>query len=64
MSKFLVDESSGSRLAKSLKEKGYDTIYCGDYYSGVPDEEIIKKAKKEKRIIITNDKDFGELVFR
>ena len=64
MLRFLVDESSGGKLAEALKEKGYDTIYCGDYSPGSPDEGILKKARNEDRVIITNDKDFGEMVFR
>ena len=64
MLKFLVDESSGGKLADALKEKGYDTIYCGNYSPGSLDEEILTKSNYEKRILITNDKDFGEAIFR
>ncbi len=64
MLKFLIDESSGGKLAKALKENGYDAVYLGDYYPGAIDEDILKKAKNDERVIITNDKDFGDLILR
>jgi predicted nuclease of predicted toxin-antitoxin system len=62
--KFLVDESTGEKLCKSLIKKGFDAVYVGDVIRGSKDEEVLKYAEKEDRILITNDKDFGELVFR
>lgn len=62
--RLLVDESSGKRLAELLKKEGHDTLFVGDTIPSATDEEVIKKAKKEKRILVTDDKDFGELVFR
>jgi predicted nuclease of predicted toxin-antitoxin system len=50
--RFLVDESTGIRVSEKLKQKGFDSISV---------IEIIKRAKKENRIIVTNDKDFGWL---
>jgi|SRR3989338_2652358 len=64
MLKFLVDESTGKKVAILLKEKGFDISYCGDYSPGALDEEILNKAKIDKRILITNDKDFGEFIFK
>ncbi len=62
--KFLVDECTGRRLALLLKEAGYDVIFVGDWKSGATDEEVLRKAEEEGRILITDDKDFGELIFR
>lgn len=64
MLKFLVDNSSGKKLANALKDKKYDVIYVGDDFPFAEDEEILKIAEKQDRILITNDKDFGELIFR
>ena len=63
MLKFLVDNSSGKGLANALGEK-YDVTYAGDNIPSAEDEEILEMAERENRILITNDKDFGELVFR
>lgn len=64
MLRFLVDNSSGRKLANSLKDKNYDVIYAGNVLPEANDEEILKRAEEENRILITNDKDFGELIFR
>jgi predicted nuclease of predicted toxin-antitoxin system len=63
--RFLVDESVGARLATWLTEHGHDATAVGrDYPRSLPDDEILAIARREGRIIITNDTDFGELVFR
>ncbi len=64
MLKFLVDESSGKKLSKFLLESGFDVKYVMDIMAGASDKDILEFAEREKRILITNDKDFGELIFR
>jgi len=64
MLKFLVDESSGTKLTDMLKTEGYDAIYAGEQFKGASDDELLKIAQYYKRILITNDKDFGEAIFR
>jgi len=59
--KFLVDESTGVQVAEKLKQMGYDTISVIKAMKGAQDTTVIKKAKQEDRVIITNDKDFGWL---
>ena len=62
--KFLVDESSGNKLSKFLLEKGFDTKFVTDIMPSASDKEVLDFAEKEKRVLITNDKDFGGLIFR
>lgn len=62
--RFLVDECAGPSVARWLREIGHDVISVFEESRGAEDEWIIKKANAEKRIIITNDKDFGEMIFR
>ncbi len=64
MLKFLVDESTGRKVAIAIRSEGFDTISVIDDLRGARDLAIIQRAIKEQRIIVTNDKDFGELVFR
>ena len=64
MPKFLVDESSGRGLCAFLLIKGFDANFAFDVKPGASDEEILKFAENENRVLITNDKDFGQLVFR
>ena len=62
--RFLVDESIGNRFADILSRHEYNALFAGNVMRGAPDEKILAFAEKEKLIIITDDKDFGELVFR
>ena len=64
MNRFLVDESCGIKLYQSLLENNYDVESVTNVMPRALDIEILDYADKENRILITNDKDFGELVFR
>ncbi|MGD0622789.1 MAG: DUF5615 family PIN-like protein [Thermacetogeniaceae bacterium] len=59
--KFLVDVCIGGKIAKWLKDLGYNVDEVRTRNPYMPDEDIIDWAFKEKRIILTADKDFGEL---
>lgn len=58
--KFLVDANLPYKLAKSLKERGFDTIHTDDLpdKERTTDREIRRVCKNENRIIITKDTDF------
>jgi predicted nuclease of predicted toxin-antitoxin system len=62
--RFLVDESTGPWVAQWLREHGYEVFSVFEQSRGIDDEEIIQKAFAENRILITNDKDFGDKIFR
>jgi predicted nuclease of predicted toxin-antitoxin system len=63
--RFLIDESVDFRLAGFLASRGHDvTTIIRDYRPGMPDREVLAVAIAEGRILVTNDRDFGELVFR
>ncbi len=64
MLRLLIDESTGRKVARALAESGFDVLYVADVMRGAGDEKILQFAEQEKRILVTNDKDFGELVFR
>lgn len=62
--RFIVDECTGDEVAEWLKNQGFEVFSVFKEKRGAEDEWIIEKAVKENYVIITNDKDFGELVFR
>jgi predicted nuclease of predicted toxin-antitoxin system len=63
--KFLVDESADARLAIHLRSLGHDAAtVAGDYSPALKDPDVLAIAQHEQRVLITNDRDFGELVFR
>jgi predicted nuclease of predicted toxin-antitoxin system len=63
--KFLIDASSDARLVTHLRSLGHEVTRVGtDYPATLPDHEVLSTAHREQRILITDDRDFGELVFR
>ncbi|HDR51420.1 MAG TPA: hypothetical protein ENN90_07340 [Mariniphaga anaerophila] len=62
--KFLADENLEYSIISFLRERDIDVIAVRDILKGVPDAEIINYAFQNNLIIITSDKDFGELTFR
>ncbi len=62
--RFLVDECTGPAVARWLRAEGYDVFSVFEQARGLDDEDVILKAYQENWILITNDKDFGEKVYR
>lgn len=62
--KFLVDECTGTSVVACLRSEGHDAMAVVEVMPEADDEEILDRAVREGRIVVTNDKDFGELVFR
>ena len=62
--RFIVDECTGPALARWLRSEGHDAFSVFEQARGISDNVIIRKAHNESRILITNDKDFGELAYR
>ena len=62
--RFLVDECTGPRVARWLRDQGHDIFSVFDEARGIDDLRIIQKAYEETSILITNDKDFGEKIYR
>lgn len=61
--KFLVDICAGVSILKWLKERGHDILHVADQNPMMSDSDILDWALKEKRILITLDKDFQKLAF-
>jgi predicted nuclease of predicted toxin-antitoxin system len=62
--RFLVDECTGPVVAQWLRLQQHDVFSVYDEARGLDDEAVLQRADAEGRILITNDKDFGELIFR
>lgn len=62
--KFLIDESVEYRIVKFLRESNFDVLAIAEKFPSTPDVDVLSIAYKEKRVLITNDKDFGEIVFK
>ena len=62
--KFLADECCDLSMVNRLREEGHQVDYIQEENPGISDTVVLLNAYKEKRILITEDKDFGELVYR
>lgn len=62
--RFLADVNASGVLCQWLIEMGHDVVKVGDRNRKMSDEEILRWAVDEKRIIITTDQDFEEMIWR
>ena len=62
--KLLADEGVDSAIVSRLRSDGHDVVYVAELSPGITDEAVLELANADERILMTADKDFGELVFR
>ena len=62
--RLLLDANISTRLVAPLQEMGHDVVSQLQENPNAADVDILKRAHMEQRIVITYDKDFGELVFK
>jgi predicted nuclease of predicted toxin-antitoxin system len=62
--RFLADENVSRLVIERLREKGHDVISVAETTPGAPDDEVLNAANADARILITEDRDFGEMVVR
>lgn len=60
---FVADESCAGPVVRALREAGHDVVAIAEVAKGATDEEVLNRALNEKRVLITEDRDFGELVY-
>jgi predicted nuclease of predicted toxin-antitoxin system len=59
--KLLLDKCVSPRTRAALEAAGHDAVWAGDWSSDPGDAAILDAARRESRVLITLDKDFGEL---
>jgi predicted nuclease of predicted toxin-antitoxin system len=60
---FVADESCAGPVIRALREAGHDVIAIADVAKGSNDEQVLDRAVNEERVLITEDRDFGKLVY-
>jgi predicted nuclease of predicted toxin-antitoxin system len=60
---FVADESCAAPVIRALRAAGHDVIAIAEISKGIPDEPVMERAFSERRVLITEDADFGELVY-
>ena len=60
--KLLLDTCLSAKAKAQLKAAGHDVVWAADWPEDPGDETILARAHEERRVLVTLDKDFGELV--
>jgi len=62
--RLLANENIEQPIVDLLRAEGHDVAYVSEVAPGAPDDEVLRVANAESRLVLTNDKDFGEMAFR
>jgi len=61
--RFMADESCDFSVVRARREAGHDVLCVSESSPGVEDAEVIARAHADGRVVLTEDRDFGQLVF-
>ena len=61
--RFLADESCDFSVVRALRSTGHDVLAVAELSSGSDDTVVMNLAHREGRLLLTEDKDFGQLVY-
>jgi predicted nuclease of predicted toxin-antitoxin system len=62
--KFVADENLDRQIVDRLRLDGHNVTYIAEIAPGILDETVFERSRETESVLITADKDFGELVFR
>jgi predicted nuclease of predicted toxin-antitoxin system len=64
MAKFLANENVPSEVVELARQAGHDMKWIAETSPGLDDNAVLAASLAEKRVLLTFDKDFGEMAFR
>lgn len=59
--RLLADEGVDAAIVALLREDGHDVVYVAELFPGITDEAVLELANGDERVLVTADKDFGDL---
>lgn len=62
--RILANENFPGPLIRELRRLGHDVMSVKESMRGSADREVLERSRQEERLVVTFDKDFGELAFR
>jgi predicted nuclease of predicted toxin-antitoxin system len=62
--RILADESIDRQIVNGLRQAGHSVDYVAEMDPGISDDHVLNLANEESALLLTADKDFGELVYR
>jgi len=60
----LADEGVDRQIVERLRQGGHEVLYVAEMEAGIDDDVVLERANERSALLLTADKDFGELVFR
>jgi predicted nuclease of predicted toxin-antitoxin system len=63
MATFLANENMPGDAVEAARQAGIDTTWVGELSPGISDDEVLALSLAEGRVLVTFDKDFGEMAF-
>jgi predicted nuclease of predicted toxin-antitoxin system len=61
---FLADESVDFPIVEKLREEGHSVLAIAEMSPSISDDDVLEIANSQVMLLVTGDKDFGELIFR
>jgi predicted nuclease of predicted toxin-antitoxin system len=61
--RFVANESCDFSVVRALRAAGHDVVAIAEVFPRISDDEVLKLARDDRRVLLTEDKDFGELVY-
>jgi predicted nuclease of predicted toxin-antitoxin system len=61
--RFLADESCDFAVVRALRTAGHDVVAVAEVQEGAPDETVVALALEGSYVLLTEDRDFGRLVY-
>ena len=61
--RLLANENVSDTVVRTLRQRGHDVLSAKESMRSQPDEKLLARAQAEGRILVTHDRDFGELAF-
>lgn len=62
--KIVADENVDQQIVDRLRADGHEVLFVAEFDPGIDDEAVLLRSRQTNAILLTADKDFGELVFR
>ena len=60
----VADESVDRPIVERLRQDGHDTTYVAELSPSINDDQVLQEANIRRALLLTEDKDFGELAYR
>jgi predicted nuclease of predicted toxin-antitoxin system len=62
--RFLANENFPAASVRHLRQSGHDVLYVSENFPSLDDEVVLGRAHDEQRLLLTFDRDYGELIFK